>query len=471
MRKPTRRSREWHRIHAYQLDKRKYKQRGKSKARQRTRRNRYVVPGRGAFDRIPCPANLSLEDNFEDVNKLIDDIRERSRRNRNERTYIDFKQIHRVTPSGALVIAAELDRWKHLPWHQHRSMSALDLNQWDPNVRRLLKEMGFFELLGMSPPPSEAPPSAERYVKFRSGATVDGEVIDNLRKLDLAPYISVPNRNLLFSAVTEAMTNVKHHAYDDHDISIGGPKYWWLSAAYDTQKKELIVMIYDQGQGIPGTLPKTRGEELRTLLPEYLSADDARLIEAAHRLSRSKTDEWYRGSGLHRDIRRYIEEFEGRGTYSIISGRGEYTVAAGPDGRATRRSFGRSLKGTFIQCWNCHENRSGQYDFNRRRLLTIPGGRFREDGNSSGTAFREDFLVPALRATDVAIVRVCFDEVAGFGSSFLEEAFGGLIREEVFAKDFLDVHLELVTNEPDLKDFVQLARRYIEIAADRMASR
>ena len=103
-------------------------------------------------------------------------------------------------------------------------------------------------------------------------------------------------------------------------------------------------------------------------------------------------------------------------------------------------------------------------DFSR-----YPAGRFREDGKSSGAAFREDHLVPALRAPDVGIVKVSFDEVAGFGSSFLEEAFGGLVREEGFDKDFLDRHLELVTNEPDLKDFVELARRYITSAAERMA--
>ena len=105
-------------------------------------------------------------------------------------------------------------------------------------------------------------------------------------------------------------------------------------------------------------------------------------------------------------------------------------------------------------------------DFSR-----YPAGRFREDGNFSGAAFREDLLVPALRAKNVAIVTVSFDDVAGFGSSFLEEAFGGLIREEGFHRQFLDVHLELVTTEPDLKDFVELARRYINAAADRTASR
>ena len=347
MRKPTpnHRLQPWHRIHTYQLEKRGYK-----RTRKPPRSNGYSLPSRkGAFDRIPCPENLSLEDNFDAVIKLINDIRDRSQPNRNQRIYIDFKQIRRVTPSGALVIAAELDRWNRLPWHRHRKMTATDAHEWTPSVRRLLQDMGFFELLRIPPPQSDVAPSGERYVQFRSGATVDGEVIDNLRKSELAPYISVPNRRLLFTAVTEAMTNVKHHAYEGMEIYDSGPRHWWLSAAYDTTKKALTVMIYDHGHGIPRTLPRTRGEDLLKLLPNFLSADDARLIEAAHSLSRSKTGDRHRGSGLQQDIRRYIEKFDGMGTYRIISGRGEYSVSAGPHGSSNRRIFTRSLTGTFIQ--------------------------------------------------------------------------------------------------------------------------
>ena len=58
-----------------------------------------------------------------------------------------------------------------------------------------------------------------------------------------------------------------------------------------------------------------------------------------------------------------------------------------------------------------------------------PAGRYLEDGKYNGTAFRREHLVPALREFD--IVDVVFDGVAGFGSSFLEEAFGGLVRVDL----------------------------------------
>ena len=93
-----------------------------------------------------------------------------------------------------------------------------------------------------------------------------------------------------------------------------------------------------------------------------------------------------------------------------------------------------------------------------------PAGRYPEDGEFNGTTFRRDHLVPALGEFDR--VEVVFDGVAGFGSSFLEEAFGGLIREEGMGNEFLDNHLVLSTTEADLDDDVELARKYIAEAAD-----
>ncbi|NOT84917.1 MAG: STAS-like domain-containing protein [Methylococcaceae bacterium] len=57
-----------------------------------------------------------------------------------------------------------------------------------------------------------------------------------------------------------------------------------------------------------------------------------------------------------------------------------------------------------------------------------PAGRYLSDGSYSGARFREEFLYPALQEYDQ--VEVNLDETLGYGSSFLEEAFGGLIREK-----------------------------------------
>ena len=60
-------------------------------------------------------------------------------------------------------------------------------------------------------------------------------------------------------------------------------------------------------------------------------------------------------------------------------------------------------------------------DFSR-----YPAGRYETDGPFSGELFRSGFLVPALDSNEKITIEL--DNTAGYGSSFLEEAFGGLVR-------------------------------------------
>ena len=61
-------------------------------------------------------------------------------------------------------------------------------------------------------------------------------------------------------------------------------------------------------------------------------------------------------------------------------------------------------------------------DFSR-----YPGLRFRRLGAYSGEEFRDSVLIPALEQED--IVSIELDGSKGYGSSFLEEAFGGAVRK------------------------------------------
>ena len=60
----------------------------------------------------------------------------------------------------------------------------------------------------------------------------------------------------------------------------------------------------------------------------------------------------------------------------------------------------------------------------------FPAGRYRSDGPYSGERFRDDFLLPALQAASKngTHVVVELDGVLGYSSSFLEEVFGGVVR-------------------------------------------
>ena len=76
-----------------------------------------------------------------------------------------------------------------------------------------------------------------------------------------------------------------------------------------------------------------------------------------------------------------------------------------------------------------------------------PAGRNRQDGPFSGQAFREDLLAPAL--SDNQPVRLVMDGTRGYGSSFLEEVFGGLVRAGFKANVIKDL-IEIDSNDRSL---------------------
>ena len=94
-------------------------------------------------------------------------------------------------------------------------------------------------------------------------------------------------------------------------------------------------------------------------------------------------------------------------------------------------------------------------DFSR-----TPAGRYRTDGRWSGEAFREDHLGPALEGGTQRLV-VHLDGVEGYGSSFLEEAFGGLVRKANLTGEQLHRVLEIETSdeawEREIWDYIDQA--------------
>jgi len=95
-----------------------------------------------------------------------------------------------------------------------------------------------------------------------------------------------------------------------------------------------------------------------------------------------------------------------------------------------------------------------------RDFSRYPAGRFTEDGPYSGARFRDEVLVPALAGPGQ--VRVELDGVLGYGSSFLEEAFGGLVRELCVDVDELKSRLVLISRDSSLLaeigEYIEMAR-------------
>lgn len=60
-----------------------------------------------------------------------------------------------------------------------------------------------------------------------------------------------------------------------------------------------------------------------------------------------------------------------------------------------------------------------------------PGGRYIKEGPNSGEEFRKNILLPIYKEAikNGEKLEINFDGCYGYATSFLEEAFGGLVRE------------------------------------------
>ena len=268
---------------------------------------------------------------------------------RREVSTLLFNDIKHVSPSAALVLASEVDRWNQREQGDLRA----DIDSWDKNVERLLCEMGYFELLGI-PCPSDVGKRGEmtflRFKRGTVGAKDLGKLAQQLR-FEIESLLGFPiKKHFLFEGLSEAITNVSQHAYPDTNGY--HVKQWWLSASYDSRAGELCVMFYDQGAGIPGTLPKWKlFERVKDMFGTW---SDSQKIEAAMEVGRSSSGLKERGKGLQNLLE--FARAHREGCLSIYSSRGMYKMTSKRNGAAMapltttqRLDFENSVGGTLIE--------------------------------------------------------------------------------------------------------------------------
>ncbi len=88
-----------------------------------------------------------------------------------------------------------------------------------------------------------------------------------------------------------------------------------------------------------------------------------------------------------------------------------------------------------------------------KEFSRYPMGRYKKDGPKTGEHFREDVLIPALHSSD-DIIEIWLDGVIGYGSSFLEETFGGLVRRG-FTLQYIKRRIRLISRDAGLLDEIR----------------
>jgi hypothetical protein len=96
-------------------------------------------------------------------------------------------------------------------------------------------------------------------------------------------------------------------------------------------------------------------------------------------------------------------------------------------------------------------------DFSR-----FPGGRRKKDGPASGEEFRARLKRHLEASTDK--IRIILNGTEGYPTSFLEEAFGGLVRDEGFGLEQLRERLDFVA-DAEYQPYVDDIWTFIQEAA------
>jgi hypothetical protein len=301
------------------------------------------------------PDTMNFSSHYNSTINYINTIREFTTHHSSKYCYklyrVIFSPLKKISTSAALVLTAELSRWDD----NSRNLLKPEIDDWDTDILRRFKQLGFFNLFNGSPKhltTLENDTSKVNLVQYIKGRCGDSEKT-RLLKSGLRDIIgeSIDKWTFLSGGVSEAITNVTHHAYPASKGYQEEDKYWYLTGAHNTDTRELKIVFYDQGVTIPGSLPASEvWERLLSALSKIPLVDrhkDETMLKAAVELERTSTGEGDRGKGLP-DLLQFIKQRK-NGYLSIISSKGlyKYSFNNNKEHIKTER-FNEPTRGTLI---------------------------------------------------------------------------------------------------------------------------
>ena len=309
---------------------------------------------------VSAPVRMSLDENYEETISFFNKIKKlgqvlaadfrRNKRGRVRPFQISLADVEHLSVRSAVILSAELDRLRRVIGAKLKYMGRESSSE---DVTSILSELGCFSLVAADHPEASGNHTKSRktLIKMLCGSRLDegkfSEFDDALRMI-FSEYHSLPR---LYEGMSEALLNVRHHAYlDDVKLLYPSPgKRWWATACIDNEQDELRIFVYDQGVGIPATLPYTG---YREMLASFLTGaahgqngDDATLLKGALEYSRSRTEQAGRGKGF-KNIMSAIDTYK-TGRLRIVSGRAEVTYSG--QGVIVSQRHDQHVGGTLIE--------------------------------------------------------------------------------------------------------------------------
>lgn len=318
--------------------------------------------------RIVPPTEFSFSRNYDATVKCLRAFKKavfsRTSDGRPAPIFLDLSAIEHISLAGALVLGAEVHRWSD---HRRSRLRASNISDWKPDVRNILYNLGFFELLNIRIPRSIEVELFENEItvlRMISSTRLDAELLQRtLERLNSVAQI-LHRDPFVYGALVEAAYNAKMHAYpDEHEYEFPPTiKGWWATASWNPGEGYVKFLVYDQGVGIPATLPRWQGwETVRSWLVTNLGPigvnlnDASHLIEAALAVDRTSLGGGH-GKGLQ-DVVAVVRSTAGS-SVRILSGTGSilYTY----NGLVEKKDEALHIGGTLIE-WRIpvksHEDR------------------------------------------------------------------------------------------------------------------
>lgn len=301
--------------------------------------------------RVAPPTVLSFSRNFRETIAFLDQLRHETLHEdgRRKSVYVDLVPVRELSVPVAIVLAAEFHRWSLI---KRTRLQPRNSSQWAPEVRGLLTDLGVFELLQTRRVAADGDWTDNfTLTPLESGESFDGEKINELQSHFAETLAGFTTRPKVFEGLMEAAENAISHAYPveyDPPHPYAGHR-WWGASCFNLAEGRLRFFIFDQGAGIPFTLPKgPLWEHIISFVADHtggLISDDAHMLKAAFEIGRTSTGLINRGLGLRRMAD--VVRGSGSGYLRIISGRAE--IVHHHDDRIETNGLPSHIGGTLIE--------------------------------------------------------------------------------------------------------------------------
>jgi hypothetical protein len=296
---------------------------------------------------VKLPEVFSLRENFEESLAAINTIR-RIVINERQRVFIDFSTVDKIGVSCALALSAEIYRCKYI--RPGRGPRIINGNYpKNEEVYKKLYYMNFYRIFGIGEPVGYDDPKDDGgnyHFMMQAFSKVDAARIAEFRDACLAAFGKLDDkaRKRMQGAISEALLNSFNHAFSEMgDYAVAG-RHAWLAGYVNLERQEMAVMVFDQGAGIPRTLPSNLAEILVSVLPGIDLTTDSAKIHAATQLGRTSTGTQGRGKGF-RSMKAFVDACEDA-ELQVFSNSGRYVYRANDD--RTFADYSQSIGGTLI---------------------------------------------------------------------------------------------------------------------------